>query len=163
MKQFAEAMTVAGGIACRLAPLAAGRRGPADPGNPYYQQKNVARAKETLRKLVEGFPESKVLDRAHFRLGEYAAAAADARPPPPSTAPVVEKWPASSLAPYVLAGLGWALFDQKDFAAAEQSFNSLVEKYPEQRAKFRSLYARGLARHHLGKFDQATADLAGFS
>ena len=64
--------------------------------------------------------------------------------------------------PYALRGLGWSLFDQKDFAAAAEAFNTLVEKFPDQRLKLRSLYARGLALHHVGKFDEAAADLQAF-
>ncbi len=111
---------------------------------------------------LPSFPESKVLDRAHFRLGEYATAANDLKTAEAEYRLVVEKWPASSLVPYALRGLGWALFDQKEFAAAEEAFNTLVEKYPDQRLKLRSLYARGLARHHLGKFNEAAADLQAF-
>jgi TolA-binding protein len=61
-----------------------------------------------------------------------------------------------------LRGLGWVLFDQKEFAAAETAFNTLVEKYPDQKLKLRSLYARGLVRHQLGKFPEAIADLQAF-
>ncbi len=61
-----------------------------------------------------------------------------------------------------MRALGWALFDQKEFVAAEEAFNTLVEKYPDQRLKLGSLYARGLARHHVGKFAEAAADLQAF-
>ncbi len=131
-------------------------------GQAYYRQKDPAKAIETLHKLVKTFPQGKVLDRAHFRLGEYATAANDLKTAETEYRLVVEKWPASSLLPYALRGLGWALFDQKEFAAAEDVFNTLVEKYPEQRPKLRSLYARGLARHHLGKFNESAADLQAF-
>jgi TolA-binding protein len=130
-------------------------------GQAYYQQ-NRDKAVETLRKLVADFPQSKVLDRAHFRLAEYAVAANDLKTAETEYRLVVTKWPASSLAPFALRGLGWALFDQKEFAAAEAVFNALVEKHPDQRQKLRSLYARGLARHQLGKFDESVADLRAF-
>ncbi len=131
-------------------------------GQAYYQQKNPAKALETLKKLVAEFPQSKVLDRAHFRLGEYATAANELKTAEAEYCLVVEKWPASSLLPYALRGLGWALFDQKDFAGAEAAFNTLVEKYPDQKLKLRSLYARGLARHHLDRFNEAATDLQAF-
>ena len=131
-------------------------------GQAYYQQKKPDKAKETLQKLIADFPQSKVLDRAHFRLGECAAAANDPKTAEAEYRLVVKKSPASSLLPYALRGLGWALFDQKEYATAEDAFNTLVEKYPDQRLKFRSLYARGLARFYLGKFDEAVADLQAF-
>lgn len=113
-------------------------------GQAYYQQKKPDKAKETLQKLIADFPQSKVLDRAHFRLGECQAAANDPKTAEAEYRLVVKKSPASSLLPYALRGLGWALFDQKEYATAEDAFNTLVEKYPDQRLKFRSLYARGL-------------------
>ncbi|MGA2254069.1 MAG: tetratricopeptide repeat protein [Thermoguttaceae bacterium] len=158
-KQFAEAVP-----SLEAAIAAAARWRQADEtllvlGQAYYQQKNAGKANETFKKLVAEFPQSKVLDRAHFRLGEYAAAVNDLKMAEAEYRLVVEKWPASSLGPYALRGLGWALFDQKEFAASEEVFNTLVEKYPDQKLKFRSLYARGLARHHLGKFVESVADL----
>jgi cellulose synthase operon protein C len=131
-------------------------------GQAYYREKNGAKASETLKKLVADFPQSKVLDRAHFALGEYAAAANDLKAAEAEYRQVAEKWPRSSLVPYALRGLGWALFDQKEYAAAEEAFNSLVEKYPDQQQKLRGLYARGLARHHLGKFTESAVDLQAF-
>ena len=131
-------------------------------GQAYFQQKEPAKAMDRLHKLVEDFPQSKVLDRVHFRLGEYAAAGNDLKTAATEYRLVVEKWPASSLLPYALRGLGWALFDQKEFAMAEDVFNTLVEKFPAQRPRLRSLYARGLTRHHLGKFDESAADLQAF-
>jgi TolA-binding protein len=131
-------------------------------GQAYNRQNNAAKAKETLKQLVAEFPQSKSLDRAHFHLGEYATAANDLKTAAAEYRMVVEKWPASPLGSYALRGLGWALFDQKDFAAAEEAFTALVEKYPDQRQKLRSLYARGLARHHLGKFSEAAADMQAF-
>jgi TolA-binding protein len=161
-KQFAEAVP---SLEAALAAAPRWRR--ADEtrlllGQAYYQQKDAAKAKETLQKLVADFPQSKVLDRAHFHLGEYAAAANDPKTAAAEYRLVVKNWPGSSLLPYALRGLGWALFDQKEFAAAEEAFNTLVEKYPEQTLKLRSLYARGLARHHLGKLDESVADLQAF-
>jgi TolA-binding protein len=131
-------------------------------GQAYYQRKDPAKANQTLKKLVADFPQSKVLDRAHFRLGQYATEANDLKTAEAEYRLVVEKWPASPLLPYALRGLGWALFDQKEFAKAEDAFNTLVGKYPDQRLKLRSLYARGLARHHLDKFSEAAADLQAF-
>ena len=102
-------------------------------GQAYFHQNIPAKAIATLRKLVQTFPSSKVLDRAHFRLAEYSGAASDLKTAETEYRQIVEKWPASPLMPYALRGLGWALFDQKDFTAAEEAFNTLVEKYPDQR------------------------------
>ena len=105
------------------------------------------------------FPESKVLDRAHFRLGEYAVAANDLKTAAAEYRLVVEKWPDSPLVPAALHGLGWALFDQNDFAEAEEAFNTLVEKYPSNNLVSAATTPAGMARHQLGKFAEAIDDL----
>jgi TolA-binding protein len=128
----------------------------------YNRLQNRAKADTTLKKLVAEFPESKVLDWAHFLLGSYATAANDPKTAAIEYRLVVEKCPASSRVPYALHGLGWALFDQKEFPAAEEAFNTLVEKYPDLRSKLRSLYARAVARQELGKYGDAAADLQVF-
>ena len=51
------------------------------------------------------------------------------------------------------------MFDQNAFTDAEAAFNTLLEKYPTGKLSIRSHYARGLARHQLGKFADAAADL----
>ncbi len=128
-------------------------------GQSYFATKEADKARETLQKLVADFPASKVLDRAHFRLGEYAVAANDLKRAAAEYRMVVEKWPNSSLAPNALHGLGWAMFDQRAYPEAEDVFNTLVEKFPKSNLNVRGHYARGLARHQLGKFADAAADL----
>jgi TolA-binding protein len=124
----------------------------------YYRQKLAAQAKDTLNKLIAAFPASKVLDRAHYRLGELAAAAGDQKSAATEYRLVLQSWPESPVAPRALDGLGWALFDQNDFAAAETAFNTLVEKHPQAAWLSQGRYGRGMARHQLGKFAEAVAD-----
>jgi cellulose synthase operon protein C len=128
-------------------------------GHCYFCEKNGPKANETVKRLVAEFPQSAILDRAHFRLGEYAVARNDLNSATAEYRLVVEKWPASPLVPGALHGLGWALFDQNAFVEAEEAFNSLVEKHPTPKLKTRGIYARGLARHQLGKYNEAIADL----
>jgi TolA-binding protein len=128
----------------------------------YYRLNNPANAKTAVARLVRDFPESKLLDRAHFRLGEYAAAGGDAKAAAAEYRQVAQQWPESPLAPLALHALGWALFDQGDFAGAETTMDGLLAKYPQHKSALRARYARGLARHQLGKFADAAADLATF-
>ncbi|MGD0897762.1 MAG: tetratricopeptide repeat protein [Thermoguttaceae bacterium] len=129
-------------------------------GHVYYRQGSAARAKETLQKLTAEFSESKLLDRAHFRLAEYAAAGGDPKTAAAEYRRVANEWPQDPLAPRALYGLGWALFDQNDFAGAEAAQDTLVTKYPQHALVTRARYARGIARHQLGKFAEAAPDLA---
>jgi TolA-binding protein len=131
-------------------------------GHVYYRLHNTAKAQETLHKLVAEFPESKLLERAHYRLAEYAAAGGDAKTAAAEYRLVAEKWPDGPLAPHALNGQGWALFDSGDFAAAEAALDALLAKYPQHKLAPRARYARGMARQQLGKFPEAAADLAAF-
>lgn len=125
----------------------------------YYRQGNAAKAKETLHRLIAELPDSKVLDRAHYRLGEYAAAANDPKTAAAEYQQVVTQWPQSPMTPHALYGLGWALFDQNDFAATESALDTLVTKHSGHKLIPRARYARGMARHQLGKFAGAIDDL----
>jgi cellulose synthase operon protein C len=131
-------------------------------GKVYGLLKQPEKSNTTLRKLIAEFPESKVLDQAHFNLGERAAAANDQKTAEIEFRQIVDNYPKSPLVPYAMRGLGWAFFERKEYAAAEDAFNTLVEKYPQERIRLRSQYARGLARHHVGKFSEAAADLQAF-
>jgi TolA-binding protein len=128
----------------------------------YYRLGKPADAKTALQRLIRDFPESKLLDRAHYRLGEYAAAGGDAKAAAAEYRLVAQQWPESPLAPLALYALGWALFDQGDFAGAETAMDTVLAKYPQHKSAARGRYARGMARHQLGKFADAAADLAAF-
>jgi TolA-binding protein len=116
-------------------------------------------ARAHLGKLIADFPQSPLLDRAHYRLGECAALAGDLKTAVAEYRLVVEKWPQSPLLPHALYGLGWALLGQNDFAAAEQTLTTLLEKQPDAKLVPRARYGRGTARQQLGKFAPAIEDL----
>lgn len=116
-------------------------------------------AVQSVRKLIAEFPQSRVLDRAHFRLGEYLYAANDLKEAAAEYERVVEKWPESPLVPAALYGLGWARLGQKLYAEAEAALDRLVQKYPQDKLVPRARYARGMARQQLGKFEAAIDDV----
>jgi cellulose synthase operon protein C len=125
------------------------------------QSDDRAKAKETLRKLIADFPESKLLDRAYYRLGEYSAADGDIGAAV-AAYEVLEKWPQSPLLPHALYGLGWAKINQKQYADAEKALDKLVKDFAEHKLVPRARYARGIARQQLGKFEPAIADIRAF-
>ena len=128
----------------------------------YYQAKNADKAKATLAKLIVDHSQSRLLDQAHYRLGEYASAAEDWKTAAAEYQKVLESWPQSTLAPFALYGLGWAKFNTQDYAGAEKTLDTLIEKYAEHRLAVQGRFPRGMARQQSGKFGPAADDLKAF-
>ena len=100
-------------------------------------------ARTALRRLIAEFPQSNVLDRAHYRLGELAYADGDLPAAAAEYGQVLDRWPRSPLVPRGLYGLGWVKLSQNDYAGAERLFDTLLEKYPRDKlAPVRSLCSR---------------------
>lgn len=119
-------------------------------------------AKAHLRQLLTQFPDSPLLDRAHFRLAEDASAAGDSAAAQAEYKLVVEQFPGSSLAPNALYGLAWSQLGSRDFAGAVATLDTLVAKYPTSELAARARYARALAREELKQFAAAVEDLEAF-
>jgi cellulose synthase operon protein C len=117
------------------------------------------KAAETLRTLVAEHPNSRVLDRAHYRLGELALARGAPAEAATEYQRVIDQFPQSPLVPHALFGLGWVKLNQNEFAEAEKTFDALVTKHAEHALVPRARYARGMARQQLGRFDAAAADV----
>ncbi len=116
-------------------------------------------AQTALRRLVAEFPESQVLDRAHYRLGELAYAGGDLPAATAEYQQVVDRWPQSSLVPRALYGLGWAKLSQNDYPSAERLFDTMLGKFPKDKLAPRARYARGIARHQRKDFGPAIDDV----
>ncbi|MFO0820762.1 MAG: tetratricopeptide repeat protein [Pirellulales bacterium] len=116
-------------------------------------------AKATIRKLLTDLPESKLLDQAHYRLGEYAYSGDDFTGAIAAYDVVTSKYPESTFAPYAWYGKGWSLSRTKQFPQAVAAFTSLLEKWPQHALQADSQYGRGLARRQAGDVKGAVADL----
>ncbi len=127
--------------------------------NAYRQLDDLAKAKSQIGKLIAQFPKSRLLDQAHYRLGEYCYAGGDLKKAVAEYRKVVTGWPKSSVLSHALYGLGWAELSLKDYAAADKTLSSLVEKFPNDKLIARARYARGMARQQLGNFGPAVEDL----
>ena len=92
-------------------------------------------------------------------MGEYAAAGNDLKTAAVEYRMVVEKWPQSPLVARAAQGLGWAMFDQASFPAADKAFDALLTKFPQDKQIARAHYGRGMARYREGKFSDAVDDL----
>ena len=125
----------------------------------YRQQNDLKKAVGSVRKLIADFPKSRLLDRAHYRLGEYLYAENDFGRAAAEYQQVVEKWPTSAVVPGALYGLGWSRLSLKQYAEAEKALDQLVTKFPKDKLIPRARYARGMARQQLGQFGPAAEDV----
>ena len=116
-------------------------------------------ARTALRRLIAEFPQSNVLDRAHYRLGELAYDDGDFPAAAAEYGRVLDRWPRSPLVPRGLYGLGWVKLSQNDYAGAERLFDTMLEKYPRDKLAPRARYARGIARHQRKDFGPAIEDV----
>ena len=85
-------------------------------------------AQADLKKLIADFPQSKLLDRAHFRLGEMLLESGDNAGAANEYQWVLDHAADSPLVPGALVGLGWSQLNRSDAAAAQKSF-AAVDKW----------------------------------
>jgi TolA-binding protein len=116
----------------------------------------------SVTKLLTEYPDSKLLDQAHYRLGEYRYAADDFKGSSAEYDIVVTKFPESSFVPYALYGKGWSALKQKDYASASKSFDALLAKYATHQLAAETLFARAMSRRNEGNFPGAIEDAAAF-
>ncbi|MEX0979322.1 MAG: tetratricopeptide repeat protein, partial [Pirellulales bacterium] len=123
---------------------------------------HAAEAIATLRKLAAEYPDSKLLDQAHYRLGEYASTAGDFAAAAKDYQHVVATWPQSPLAGHAEYGLAWCQLAAKDYPAAAASLTRLLEKYPEHAVAPKARYARAMAREQQADYTAAVDDVVAF-
>jgi TolA-binding protein len=119
-------------------------------------------AKGSIKRLLAEFPESKILDRAHFRLGEYHYAAGEYQDAAAEHSWVVEKTPESPLVPHALYGLAWAQLSQQKSDAAVKSFSRLIEEFRDDPLAAKARNGRANARLQAKDYTGAIADADAF-
>jgi len=128
----------------------------------YRQLNKLPEAGAAAARVLKEFPHSQVLDRAHFRAGEYAYAAGNYPGAAAEYREVIEKFPQSPLVPHALYGLAWAQLGQKDYSAAEATLTNLLNKFPQHPLAARAHYARATARQPLHQYAPAIDDVQAF-
>jgi cellulose synthase operon protein C len=116
-------------------------------------------AKKSITQLLNDFPNSALLDQAHYRLAEFSYAADDYKTAVAEYGVVAEKWPDSSFAPYALFGKGWAHLKSKELQPATESFTSLVTKHSGHALAADAQFGRAIARRQSGDFKGAVEDI----
>jgi cellulose synthase operon protein C len=125
----------------------------------YRRAGDLEQAQATARRLVEQYPQSRLLALAWFRLGTYRTMAGATPAAITAYRKVIDQWPASPLVPGALHELGCAQLSQNEPAAAEVTFNSLLAKKPSPDLAVRARHARAMARQRQGKSAEALDDL----
>lgn len=122
----------------------------------------LAESKAHLNRLIAQFPDSPLLDRAHFRLAENAHATGDSATAKGEYKLMIEKFPTSRLIPNALFDLAWTQLNSGDHEGAVGTLDRLLATYPTSEMAARARYARALAREQLKQFAAAVDDLQAF-
>ena len=123
------------------------------------KQKKLAEARETVAHLIQEFPESPLLDQAHFRLAEYAYAGQDFETADREYAYVLEHFPESVYVPYAQYGRGWSSLRAGKLDLAEICLSTVIDGFPTHALLPQAVYARGMARQQAGDFERSLADI----
>jgi TolA-binding protein len=125
----------------------------------YRNLDQLDQAKSTVTSLTKDFPQSQILDKAYYRLGEYNYVSGGYQAAAEAYQKVVDSWPKSPLVPHALHELGCSRLNEGAADAAEQALSRLIEQYPDHALIPRARYARGMSRYQLKKYDPAVEDL----
>ncbi len=125
----------------------------------YSLSGNPPQAVAAARRLIDEFPQSRLMDQAHYRLAEYSYAMGDFETAGTHYQVVLDDHGGSPLRPFALYGSGWSLLSRAQYEAAEKALSLLVEEFPNDNLVPRARYARGMARQQLGKFAPAAEDV----
>lgn len=128
----------------------------------YRAVDDLGNAKAAAARLINEFPESKLLDRAHYRLAEYAQSEGDHEVAAREYALVLSNWPNSDLAQYAVFGLGWTNLAQGKAGQAEEVFSRFVNQSSGHELEPKVRYGRAVARQRAGKYEDAIADASAF-
>ncbi|HWA99630.1 MAG TPA: tetratricopeptide repeat protein, partial [Pirellulales bacterium] len=126
------------------------------------EQDKIAEAQTRLRELIKRFPNSRVLDSAHYRLAENAYTTDDYKTAAAEYRAVLEGWPKSNLAPHARYGLGWTEYRLGDLAAAAKTLDALIDSKPADELLPRARYVRAAVRQGLKQYKPAIDDLQAF-
>jgi TolA-binding protein len=119
-------------------------------------------AKGAIQRLLSEFPKSNVLDRAHFRLGEYHFAAGEYQDAAREHSWVVEKTPQSPLVPHALYGLAWSQLNAQQPDAAVKTFGRLIAEFKEHPLAAKAQSGRASARLQAKDYAGSIADASAF-
>ncbi len=119
-------------------------------------------AVQTVSKLIQDFPNSRLLDQAYYRLGEYHYDAAAYDAAVEAYGQVLADWPESTFAAYAQYGLGWSNFKKKAFTEAAESFTAMLTDHADHELAPDAQFARAMCRRQLKQYQEAIVDIDAF-
>jgi len=125
-------------------------------------QRKLNKFKEAIaavKKLIDQYPNSDLMDRAHFRLAEYSYSSGDSETAVTEYDTVITTWEKSILVPHALFGKGWAQLRLKQYAAAAESFTALIDGHAGHSLIPGAHSARAMCRQQAGDFKGAIEDI----
>lgn len=131
-------------------------------GRVQRQQNQLKEALATVRQLLADFPQSALLDQAHYRLGEFSYAAGDFATAVTEYDTVVSQRADSAFAPYAKYGKGWAQLKSNAFADAATTLSGLIKDHADHTLIPEARFARGMCRRQTGDLAGAVEDLDAF-
>lgn len=120
---------------------------------------NDQEAAAAIEKLVAEFPQSSLLDKAHYRLGEIKFAKGDYAAAEQEYRWVLEHASGSPLVPHALHQLACSQLNDKRPAEAETTASDLLSRFADHPSAPEARYFRGLARQQMAKYAPAAEDL----
>ncbi|MEQ9412042.1 MAG: tetratricopeptide repeat protein [Fuerstiella sp.] len=115
-----------------------------------------------LRKLLTGYPGSRLASEAGYRLGEAAYAQQRFQQAMTAYQSVVDNWSDSEFAPHAQYGLGWTLFNLGEYRKSADAMTRLVERYRTSKPAPKGLYVRAMAAYQLGDYPDVLNDVESF-
>jgi TolA-binding protein len=122
------------------------------------QQNKLNDAIATVRRLLADFPQSQLLDQAHYRLGEYAYAAGDFKTALAEYDAVPAAKGDSQFVPYALYGKAWAQLKSNAYADGAATLTTLLTKHEKHSLAAEARFARVLCRRQSGDLQGAIED-----
>lgn len=125
----------------------------------YRRLDRTADARTVLEKMLAQFPNSPLVNRARFRLGEYCFALGDFGAAEKAYRAVIQSPAAGTLVPSAMYELACTLVKQDRARDAEQLLAELLAKQPDEETAAKARYVRAVALRKLGKPAEAVQEL----
>lgn len=119
-------------------------------------------AQATTQRLLQEFPESRMVAQAIYRAGEMAYAKRDFDGALTNYQAVVQNHPKSEFAPYALYGAGWSALETKKYDQSIEFFDQLIRDYADHAQAKSAKIGRGVSRRKGGDSERAIADFTDF-
>jgi len=123
----------------------------------YLGQGEEGLAKETYRKILEGFGQDPEADRARYQLGELEFKAKNYAQAIIHYRHLLKDYPRSSWRPQALFKTALSKFYLKSYQEAYEDWSSFVANYPQHELIPEALYYMGYCQYQLDKGDNAVS------